>query len=194
MGTDRPLHQTVPDSSAAPRAWLAVFKNVCGSQAVVATTCPSSTRGRLAKQDHPAYIPQDGYPPRRRLPRTTGTVQGMVRVRSGQAPAWPLSSDRSVRRGSGVKRDFACTFARHFFTCAHCPAATVTLGAGGAGTYTQRAIPGSVPGQDSCTFLVRNLVDQVAPVEPGVCGAPGPVCCWCSVPSAIARGSHGGEE
>jgi hypothetical protein len=32
----------------------------------------------------------------------------------GQAPAWPLSSDRSVRRGSGVKRDFACTFTRHF--------------------------------------------------------------------------------
>ncbi len=38
----------------------------------------------------------------------------MARVRSGQAPAWPLSSDRSVRRGSGVKRDFACTFTRHF--------------------------------------------------------------------------------
>jgi hypothetical protein len=40
---------------------------------------------------------------------TTRTVQGMARFRSGQAPAWPLSSDRSVRRGSGVKRDFACT-------------------------------------------------------------------------------------
>jgi hypothetical protein len=40
---------------------------------------------------------------------TACTVQGMARVRSGQAPAWPLSSDRSVRRGSGVKRDFACT-------------------------------------------------------------------------------------
>jgi hypothetical protein len=45
---------------------------------------------------------------------TAHTVQGMARVRSGQAPAWPLSSDRSVRRGSGVKRDFACTFTRHF--------------------------------------------------------------------------------
>ena len=39
--------------------------------------------------------------------------QGMARVRSGQAPAWPLVSDRSVRRGSRVKRDFACTFTRH---------------------------------------------------------------------------------
>ena len=38
------------------------------------------------------------------------TVQGMARARSGQAPAWPLVSGRSVRRGSGVKRDFACTF------------------------------------------------------------------------------------
>jgi hypothetical protein len=44
---------------------------------------------------------------------TAYTVQGMARVRSGQAPAWPLSSDRSVRRGSRVQRDFACTCARH---------------------------------------------------------------------------------
>ena len=45
---------------------------------------------------------------------TARTVQGMARVRSGQAPAWPLSTDWSVRRGSGVKRDFACTVTRHF--------------------------------------------------------------------------------
>ena len=42
------------------------------------------------------------------------TVQGMARVRSGQAPAWPLSSDRSVRRDSRIKRDFTCTFTWHF--------------------------------------------------------------------------------
>jgi len=30
---------------------------------------------------------------------TASTVQGMARVRSGQAPAWPLVSDRSARRG-----------------------------------------------------------------------------------------------
>jgi len=30
---------------------------------------------------------------------TACTVQGMARVRSGQAPAWPLVSDRSARRG-----------------------------------------------------------------------------------------------
>jgi len=30
---------------------------------------------------------------------TTRTLQGMARVRSGQAPAWPLVSERSVRSG-----------------------------------------------------------------------------------------------
>ena len=44
-------------------------------------------------------------------------------------------------------------FTGALFTCARCPAVTVTLEAGGAGTYDQRAIPGSEPGQDSCTFL-----------------------------------------
>ena len=39
---------------------------------------------------------------------TARTLQGMARVRSGQAPAWPLVSGRSVRSGSGVKREFAC--------------------------------------------------------------------------------------
>jgi hypothetical protein len=40
---------------------------------------------------------------------TARTLQGMARVRPGQAPAWPLASDRSVRSGSRVKRDFTCT-------------------------------------------------------------------------------------
>ncbi len=71
---------------------------------------------------------------RRRPPgsKPTRTLQGMARARSGQAPAWPLVSGRSVRRGSRVKRDLACTCARHYFTCTRCPAVTVTLGAGGA--------------------------------------------------------------
>ena len=86
---------------------------------------------------------------RRRLSgnKPTRTLQGMARVRSGQASAWPLSSGRSVRRGSRIKRDFAlrCTFTRPFSTCARCPAVTVTLEARGADTYTQRAIPGAEP-------------------------------------------------
>ena len=40
-------------------------------------------------------------------PLTARIVQGMARVRSEQAPAWLLVSDRSVRIGSGVKYDFA---------------------------------------------------------------------------------------
>jgi len=43
---------------------------------------------------------------------TACTVQGMARAQSGQALAWPLSSGRSVRRGSRVKRDFACTLTK----------------------------------------------------------------------------------
>jgi hypothetical protein len=34
---------------------------------------------------------------------TACTVQGMARIRSGQAPAWPLVTDRRRRRGSAVK-------------------------------------------------------------------------------------------
>ncbi len=60
-------------------------------------------------QDHSAYIPDHGN-----CPVTARTVQGMARARSGQAPAWPLVFDRSARRDSGIKYDFACTFTRHF--------------------------------------------------------------------------------
>jgi hypothetical protein len=45
------------------------------------------------------------------------SLQGMACVRSGQAVAWPLVSDRSVRRDSGVKHDFSCTFTRHLPLC-----------------------------------------------------------------------------
>ena len=81
-----------------------------------------------------------------------GTVQGMARARSGQAPAWPLVSARSVRRGSRVKRDFACPFTWHHSPVPRWPACTVTLEAGGADTDTQRAITGadSSPLQSAC--------------------------------------------
>ena len=42
-----------------------------------------------------------------------------------------------------VKCDFACTLTGAISPCTGCPAGTVALGAGGADTYTQRAIPGS---------------------------------------------------
>ena len=74
----------------------------------VASACVDPIAHPLGGGDHSAYIPDHGN-----CAVTARTLQGMARVRSGQAAAWPLSSDRSVRRGSGVKHDFACTFTRH---------------------------------------------------------------------------------
>jgi hypothetical protein len=68
---------------------------------------------RQARSSRVYPAPGQVMPPAR-LDGTARTLQGMARVRSGQAPAWPLSSGRSVRRGSRVQRDFACTFTRHF--------------------------------------------------------------------------------
>jgi hypothetical protein len=145
-----------------------VFKSIRSSRSAGAVTCVVGTRGWLAEQDHPAYIPRTSWllpavawraggpgmtrlcawcenpiPARTRRdavccsvrcrqarhrflravgqaqavapgrPVTARIVQGMARVRSGQAPAWPLVSGRSARRGSGVKHDFVCTFTRH---------------------------------------------------------------------------------
>ena len=45
-----------------------------------------------------------------------------------------------------------------FHRCSSPLQVTVMLEAGGAGTYTQRAIPGSEPSQNSCTF--RLLTDR----------------------------------
>ena len=90
------------------------------------------------------------------------TLQGMARARSGQAPAWPLVSDRSVRRGSRIKR-LRVYVHQALFTRARCPAVAVALEAGGADTYTQRAIPGSEPSQDfprrAAEPYVRSLVE-----------------------------------
>jgi len=82
------------------------------SSEFVLSTCMDSIAYPGDGHDYSAYIPdhEDG-------PVTARTLQGMARVRSGQAPAWPLSSDRSARRGSRVKHDLACTFTWHFFLC-----------------------------------------------------------------------------
>jgi hypothetical protein len=69
-------------------------------------------------------------------PVTAWTVQGMVRVWSGQAPAWPLSSDGSARSGLQGQARLRVYVDRRLSACARCPAVTVTLDAGGAGTYT----------------------------------------------------------
>ena len=70
----------------------------------VASACVDSIAPFMGGSGHSAYIPDLGS-----CAVTACTLQGMARVRSGQAPAWPLVSGRSVRSGSRVKRDFPCT-------------------------------------------------------------------------------------
>ncbi len=69
------------------------------SSEFVRSACLDSIAYPSDGQDHSAYIPDHGD-----YPVTARTLQGVARVRSGQALAWPLSSGRSARRGSGVKR------------------------------------------------------------------------------------------
>ena len=69
------------------------------SSEFVYPACLDSIAHLPGYRDHSAHIPDHGN-----FPMTARTLQGMARVWSGQAPAWPLASDRSVRRGSGVKR------------------------------------------------------------------------------------------
>ena len=95
---------------------LMVFKRMSDPTLINALSWAFRLSALWIVLDHPVYIPRPRTAPLSPKPyrETACTVQGMARVRSGQAAAWPLVSDRSVRRGSGVKRDFACTFTRHF--------------------------------------------------------------------------------
>ena len=134
------------------------------TSAVALDTAPEAAFGHLSESAHSAWLGLDSRIPRsskiipRRFrdhgycPATACTVQGMARVRSGQAPAWPLVSDRSVRRGSGVKRDFACTLTRHFPPVFVVLRSQSCLRLEGRARTAQRAIPGSEPSQNSCTF------------------------------------------
>ena len=91
------------------------------------------------------------------------TVQGMVRVRSGLAPAWPLFSGRRWHRGSAVnggRRSF--------------PEETRSaIDGGGVQPHTERAIPGSEPGQAYCIFARCVIMGRVVTVKPGCRGVPG---------------------
>ena len=131
------------------------------SSEFVRSACPDSIAHSPLGQDHSAYIPDHGN-----CPVTARTLQGMARVRSGQALAWPLVPDRSVRRGSRIKHDFAYVH-QAISACARCPAVTVMLEAEGADTYAQRGIPGSEPSQGLCTFPVY-VVGRVVIIAAGV--------------------------
>ncbi|MGZ4619815.1 MAG: hypothetical protein ACXV3F_14155 [Frankiaceae bacterium] len=117
------LDDLFPGSGAVSRAWAAYTGQEPSSPAAVYASCkaradaspPAASDGSYPSSEASGERVCPACPGVR--PVTARTVQGMARVRSGQAPAWPLVSDRSARRGSGVKRDFACTFIRHFHLC-----------------------------------------------------------------------------
>jgi hypothetical protein len=75
-------------------------------------------------------------------PINARTVQGMACAQSGQAPAWPLVSDRSVRRSPGSS---VTSHVRSQATFHLCSSSCGYSHAGGADTYAQRAISGSDP-------------------------------------------------
>ena len=79
---------------------------------------------------------------------TARTLQGMARVRSGQAPAWPLVSDRSVRsglRGQARLRVYVHQALLPVLVALRFQSRLMLEGR----TRTLRgAIPGSEPGQD----------------------------------------------
>ena len=85
---------------------------------------------------------------------TARTLQGWPAPGPGRLPPGPclLAGVSAETPGSSVTSRVRSPGT---LTCAHCPAVTVALEAGGADTHTQRAIPGSEPSQDTCTFPRR---------------------------------------
>jgi len=85
-----------------------------------------------------------------------------LRSASWPCKGWPASGPGRLPPGpyllTGVSAETPVSsvyIQRAPFTCARRPAVTVPLETGGADTYIQRAIPGSEPGQDSCTFRLH---------------------------------------
>jgi hypothetical protein len=62
-----------------------VFKNIRGLWSATAATCVVGAWGRLAKQDHPAYIPRPSFPTRRTRLRRPGVDSGArIAVQNGR--------------------------------------------------------------------------------------------------------------
>jgi len=134
--------------AVAGRRCLPLVVAVAVTVAVSSAALGSSELRDLPAPTRSLVLRVAGFVPRIfRIMVTACAVQGMARVRSGQARARPLVLAGVPVVVSGVKRDLACPFTRHL-ACARCPAVTVALDAGGAGTYTSQAIPGSESSQD----------------------------------------------
>ena len=88
-----------------------------------------------------------------------------LRLPSWPCRGWPASGPGRLPPGpylltgvsaeTPVSSDFACTFTGHLSPVLVALRSQSRFEAGGADTYIQRAIPGSEPGQDSCTFRLH---------------------------------------
>jgi len=96
--------------------------------------------------------------------KPTGTLQGMARVRSGQAPPGPCLLTGSVRRGSRIKCDFACTFTSQF------PPVLVVLRSQSRLRLEGRTRTLSGPSPDLSPARARLVTRSPPPSQPG----PGP--------------------
>jgi hypothetical protein len=97
---------------------------------------------------------------------TARHLQGMARVRSGQAPAWPLSSDRSARRGlQDQAGDFA--FTRHLLLCSLPYGLQSCLRPEGRARTLRRPSPDLSPPRALCTFsgIDRRQPPRLAPAR-----------------------------
>ena len=88
---------------------------------------------------------------------TARTVQGMARVRPDRLLPDPYLLVRSVRRGSRVKRDFACTFTWLLSPVLVVLRSQSRLRLEGRTRTLSGAIPGSEPSVGSCTSIVSDL-------------------------------------
>jgi hypothetical protein len=86
----RPVYKSVYMQRTRSRLW----RPETTSFEFAHLSCLGSINYLPSGRDHSAHIPDHGY---FRCDRPTS--QGMVRVRSGQAAAWPLVSGRSARSG-----------------------------------------------------------------------------------------------
>jgi hypothetical protein len=129
QGQKSPTHDRRPQQDSNLRSRLR--RRAVRFVEFMCAICWYSTPHLIIGRNHSAHIPDHGLSgvATMRLARVSfgqalartrpfggkhaRTLQGMARVRPGQAPACPLASDRSARRGSRVKRDFACTCTRH---------------------------------------------------------------------------------
>ena len=119
---------------------------------------------------------------------TARTVQGMARVRSGQAPAWPLVSDRSVRSGLQGQARLRVYVDQCLSTCTGCLAAQSRLRLEGR----TRTLSGPSPDlTSSVSGLLRGLAHVRQARSPRLLCYPGVAGVTLGRPPHRARGGHG---